>query len=213
MATTLSDLRSQLQTEVRDPNDKIWNTSSKDQYINAAYFQIQKDNNFEWRWNQASTTLSSPYTLPSDFVMMDLVTEDNNLLYLIDKIALRRSYKDITTTGNPIYYYYDGTTLGLYPVGTPDLVIDYKKKLTALSSDTDAIEFPDDFADAIVKYAKYLAWSSPRGNRDSANEALADYSQQLSLLMGSYGLNDMNNLTFGIQRTSQNQIYRDNAIT
>ena len=88
----------------------------------------------------------------------------------------------------------------------------YKKKLSSLSSDTDTIEFPDDFADAIVKYAKYLAWSSPRGNRDSANEALADYSQQLSLLMGSYGLNDMNNLTFGIQRSMAN-VYRDNAIT
>lgn len=212
MAKTLADLRSQLQTELRDPNDKIWNTSSKNQYLNSAYFQIQKDNNFQWRWNIASSTLASPYVLPTDFTIMDLVTKDTTTLYLIDKIALRRSYKDITTTGNAICYYYDGANLGLYPVDTSSLTIDYRKKLTALSDDTDAIELPDDFADGIVKYAKYLAWSSPRGNRDSASEALSDYGQQLAMLVGSYGLNDMNNLNFGIQRSSSSQVYRDNAI-
>ena len=211
MAITLSDLRSQLQVEVRDPNDKIWNTASKNQYINSAYFQIQKDNNFQWRWNIADTTLASPYALPSDFVIMDDVIYSNNLIYLIDKIKLRKMYKDLTTTGNPIYYYYSGANIVTYPVTTATLTIDYRKKLTALSADSDVIEFPDDFSDAITKYAKYLAWSSPRGNRQSAEEALSDYGQAYATLIGSYGLNDFNNLNFGLNRGLLP--YRDNAIT
>jgi len=200
MDKSLATLRSQLQTELRDPNDKTWTTSAKNQYINRAYFQVQKDNKFKWRENEKTVTLSSPYTIPTDFVMAEVVVKGTNFVRLIDKTALRkRGYNLTDTAEEPTFYYYTGTTISFYPVISADVTLDYRKKLTSLTDDSDVIAFPDDFADAIIKYAKYLAWSSPRGNRQSANEALADYGQDLALLMGSYGLQDINNLTFGLQ--------------
>jgi len=212
MAKSLSQLRSQLQTELRDPNDKTWSASAKNQYINRAYFQIQKDNKFNWRENRTSTTLSTPYTIPTDFVMSDVVMKGTNFVRLIDKTALRKRGYDLTQTGSePEVYYYDSTTIVFYPVITADVTLDYRKKLTALTDDSDTIDFPDDFADPIVKYAKYLAWSSPRGNRQSAAEAMSDYGQDLAMLMGSYGLQDLNNLTFGLQ-SRLGSVPRDNVL-
>lgn len=210
MAKSLAQLRSQLQQELRDPNDKIWNSTSKNRFINRAYLQVQKDNNFEWRENKESTTLSSPYTIPSDFVIMETVFDGTNELDVADKIRLKKQNKDLTTTGEPRWYYYEGTTLALYPVSTTDIDIDYKKQLAALSGDSDTIDFPDAFAEAIVAYARYLAWSSPRGNRQEAEGALQDYGNELAMLMGSFGLQDEGYQYFGIQRTSY--IPRDNVL-
>ena len=207
MSKSLSQLRSQLQVELRDPNDKMWTSPTKNQYINSAYFQIQKDNNFNWRECRTSTTLSSPHAIPSDFVMAEAVTHSQSNIILADKVYLRKHGYDLSETGSTAtYYYYDGSNIKTYPVTTYDLTLDYKKKLSALTSDSDTIDFPDDFADAIVKYAKYLAWSSPRGNQDSAAEALSDYGQVLTTLIGSYGLQDINSLSFGMQNNLNNVI-------
>lgn len=203
MAKTLAQLRSMLQTELRDPNDKTWGATSKNQYLNRAYFQIQKDGNFEWRENRTSSTLTSPYTIPTDFVIMELVRFGTMPLTIADPIELKRQGNDLTQTGNPTWYYFNSSTFGLYPVSTGSIEINYKKKLTKLTDDSDTIGFADDFAEAIVKYAKYLAWSSPRGNKQSAQDALSDYQEELIMLKSSYGVESEDHLTFGLKRVGR----------
>lgn len=202
MAKTLLQLRSMLQVELRDPNDKAWSSAVKNQYLNRAYFQVQKDNNFEWRENRTSSNLSTPYTIPTDFVIMELVRFGTQPLKLVDPIALKKRGDDLTLTGNPEWYYFNSSTLGLYPVTTSPVEINYKKKLTKLSADGEAIALADDFAEAIIKYAKFLAWSSPRGNRQSAQEAMEDYKEEMNMLKASYGIESEGHLTFGIERTN-----------
>lgn len=216
MATTLSDLKSALRTELRiDPNDKIWPEATKEKYLNAAYRRIQRDGQYNWRENQVEydatlTAGTEKYNLATifgtdDFVRLDFIQLKDSLTNLrCSDLATVRT-RGTTGQGMPNEYFIYGNYIGLYPV--PDsaytLLVLYRKRLPTMTSAVD-MALPDDFADAIVKYAAYLAWSSPRGDRMSAQEKMADYQELLSELKITYLMQDTKQLKFGYQRSIVN---------
>ena len=82
-------------------------------------------------------------------------------------------------------------------VGTIDF--DYRKRLDSLTADTSESAFGEDFDDAIVKYAAYLAWSSPRWNEQTAQIKLQDYWIVLDTLLNAY-IFDLGDPRFTTQR-------------
>ena len=58
--SSLATLEGKLRDAVKiDPNDRVWSLSVKDAAINRAYFQVQKDGNFDWPENFANHTFQS----------------------------------------------------------------------------------------------------------------------------------------------------------
>lgn len=216
MSTTLSQLASDLRTELRiDPNDKIWPLATKERYLNRAYVKVQRDGQYRWRQNEVEYEFSlaggqEKYELSSaitadDFTRLDYIQLRDSLTNLRNVSLEIVRTRGSTGTGQPNEYFIFGTTIGFYPI--PDaaytVLILYRRKLAKMTS-SQAMLLPDDFADAIVKYAAYLAWSSPRGERGKAEESKGDYEELMSELKVSYLLQDSSNLKFGYQRSTVN---------
>ena len=108
--STRSQLRSKLRTELKiDPNGKVWSDATLNQFINSAYFQVQKDGNFNWRENDGnySFSLSSgtqEYALPTGFIRTDLVRYNGTELTATTKVDLKRQYASFVN-GTPSKYY------------------------------------------------------------------------------------------------------------
>ena len=207
MSTRL-ELRTLLNTEIKiDPNNKIWSESAKNNYIDSAYFQLQKDWNFEWRENDANNTQSTvvwtqEYTLPTDFIRTELVRYNWTEIHPRSKTQLKRENATfVSWTPSRYYLYSSNIWFDVLPNAVLTLDIDYRKKLTKFTADTDSSEFPEDFDDAIVKYAAYLAWSSPRGNEQTSRAKLQEYQLIRDTLMNAY-IYDIGNLNFTTQRSS-----------
>ena len=136
--STLTQLRTKLRNELKiDPNGKIWSDSDLTNKINVAYFQVQKDWNFEWRENQTNTTESTvvwtqDYALPSDFIRLRLLRYNWQQLYKVDYITLKRKLATFSSW-QPNKYYLYGSNYWLDPI--PDAVwtidFDYLKKLSS----------------------------------------------------------------------------------
>lgn len=206
--TDLSSLRSQLNDEVKiDKNDKLWSPTTKNQFLNQAYFQVQKDLNFKTRQNQAApytiptVTGTQEYALPSDFIRVQLVTWDGQKIYPIDYIHLKSQNLGMAQ-GKPYEYYLYGGNIGFYPIpSTGTGLLYYLKRLPLMTASQDSV-LPSDFDLAVVKYAAYLLWSTPRGNRQTAQEKVTDYEQIMNTLRMAYIYEDTANMTFGIQRST-----------
>lgn len=207
MSITLGNLKDYLRQELHDPNDKTFPEPAKTRYINSAVFQVSKDGLFRWGANLANDTQNSvsgtmEYDLPADFVIKDLLRFDGVELKMTNKNDLKRENTSLTGTGTPSEYYIYNDKIGLYPI--PDSVkvidLDYRKRIPDMADDSDTVLFSDNFIEAITKYAKYLAWSAPRGNKQFAMEALEDYREAMNTLKASYLLADSSVLTFSTQR-------------
>jgi len=218
--STLLSLRTDLRNEIKiDPNWKIWSDSVLNSAINRAYTRVQADWNFEWREHDANTTITTvswtqEYSLTSnisDFIRIELVRYEWDDLFKTTKVALKRKFATFTSS-IPIRYYIRWTVIGLDP--TPNaawtLDIDYKKKLTALSSDSDTIDFPDDFDLLIIKYASYLVWNTARWNRQTAQEKIQDYQDILNMLLWTYIQYDENDYQFLTAR--QRKVVRSDVL-
>ena len=91
--------------------------------INAAYWDVCSRNT--WPFLRGSTTMAATpgtasLTLPSDFSKVKSIRVPS-LRTKIEPVEidwLVEHYSDLTVTGNPRYYYFDGPTLSIYP--TPD---------------------------------------------------------------------------------------------
>jgi len=200
MASTRSQLRTQLRTEIKiDPNWKIWTDSTLNNYINRAYLQIQKDWNLDWQENDANTTytVSAQETaLPDDFGKVILVRYNWSELNWTTKTALKREINTFQTATPSRYYLYSNNlwTDTIPTWWTIDL--DYKKIIAWFTSDTDESAYKDTFDTAITKYAAFLAWSWPRGNETTAANKLQEYNLEKDTLSNMYVFNDINALTF-----------------
>lgn len=209
--TSLSSYKSQLNDEVKiDKNDKLWSPEVKNQFLNQAYFQVQKDMNFKTRQNQAPAypiavvAGTQEYVLPADFIRTQLVTCNGLKIYAIDFIDLKAQNLG-TAQGLPYNYYLYGGNIGFYPIPTnADIELYYLKKLPVMTSVQDGV-LPVDFDIAVVKYAAYLLWSTPRGNRQTAQEKATDYEQVMNTLRMAFLYEDTANATFGIQRWTHNR--------
>lgn len=184
--------RSQLRTDLRDelktdPNGRIWLDRELDKFLAQAYSKIQADAQFNFPENQAAPdTLSTvsgtqEYDLPANFGRMKSVTLSNSNFPLdqIELSDLYDRYPNQGQSGTPYLYYLRGAKMGLYPVpdGVSTLARVFSNKFTMPSNDDTAIEYDDDdIAGAMIKFAAYLAWSAPRGNRETALSKLEDYN-------------------------------------
>jgi len=206
--STKWELRSSLRDEIRiDPNGKIWSDLILDTYIKQAIFQIQKDWNFEWRENQwGNNTFSlvpwtQEYDLPSDFIRTDLVRYNGQVLQKTTQKQLKQLYTSFTS-GTPFQYYILGSKIwfDVLPNDAWTIDFDYFKRLNAPLEDTNLSPFPEDFNISIIKYASYLAWSSPRGNEQTAITKKNEYDVLINWLTNAYIFYDTNDLNFSISR-------------
>jgi len=205
---TLNDLISKCVIEIKtDPNKKIWNDETLTDYINTAIRQIENDGWYGWDVNAGSATITTvagtqEYSLPSDFVKMEGVYLDSCLLSKTNKQTVLATGND--STSKPNSYYLRGGKVGFYsiPDGSYSVSILYKRKTEELSTENPDLEFDNDFVTAIVKYACYLAWSSPRGSYNDAQAKLADYEKQRVKLFSMKIANDTADFTFTQPRGS-----------
>lgn len=188
-----------------DPNARVFSDNTLTNFINRAYFQLQKDWHHEWRqcYDNATTLTiagTQEYWLPTDFIALNFVSYNNKSLIKSDRIKLKRlDSNNPMTSGTPNMYYLYGGNIWMYPIpnttGTIDL--EYLKRLPTLSSSQDSL-FPADFDDAIALYASYIAFKSVN-KMDLAQMSLWDYQQVLDTLFYSY-ISDDTNMSFGIER-------------
>lgn len=203
LATLKTKLRSYLKC---DPNDKIWNETQKDDYLNNAYFQIQKDGNFDWPENQAdlysfvTTGGTETYAMPTNFMRLDLVqlvNGSNDMGTTTKRDVVRRG---LTSNGQPSQYYIWGNLMGFYPIPDTGYTVKvlYKKRLPTMTSEVDSA-FPTDFDDPIVRYAAYQIWSTTK-NTSKAAQALQDYEIGLKRVKMGYLVQDARDFNFGYQK-------------
>tara|TARA_R100001530_G_C4320833_1_gene155734 strand:- start:3410 stop:4060 length:651 start_codon:yes stop_codon:yes gene_type:complete len=203
--TSLVNLRTKCRDEFVkiDPNSKVWSADVLDSYINRGYTQTQKDGNYQWRENQASTTATSvsgtqEYSLPSDFIRLKLLRYNGDQLEKVDYMSLLIENSTMPT-GKPYQYYLYGGNYGLYPTPNDAQTIDiYYLKLLPTITTSQASALPDPFDDAICEFAKYAAFLSVQ-KQPQAQLALADYNFMIQTLMTSY-INEDENIKFGYQR-------------
>lgn len=217
MAKTLAQLVALLRTELKtDPNGKIWDSDTVDAYINDAYFQVQSDGLFAWpgceNGSGTITTVAGTQEadLPSLFGQVELVLNSSTELFPDDfkNVKIRNP---LNVQGTPTYYYIRGTKMGFDPVPSSALSITvyFRKILAALATSSTEMGLTDDFAPAIVKYAAYLAWSSPRGNIQEAEYKITDYQRELTKLRNAYQLRDLTAINYRSIRNSVNSNYPD----
>ena len=207
MATTLSELRTQLRTELKkDPNWKIWTDTELNRYINNSIVKIQKDWNYNWRENQSNTTFSTvvwtqEYALPTNLWKIQLVRFNWNNLLKTEKIILKREQSTfVSWTPSKYYIYWAYIWFDVLPNSVWTVDFDYLKRLASLSLDSDESEFNSDFDILIIKYASFLAWSSLDWKQNTANSKLQEYQLELDTLVSTYIFNNVEDLTFWLQR-------------
>lgn len=206
--STRAKLRSDLRTELKiDPNGKIWSDDVLNWYINSAYFQVQKDGNFDWRENMNGNTVfptvigTQEYSLPTDFIRTVLIRFDGTELWKTDKTTLKRELQTFQNGSPSRYYiYWANIWFDVIPDKVRNIDFDYKKRLASLTADIDEIAFSDEFDSVIVKYAAFLAWWSPRGNASTSVQKKQEYDLMLNTLLNAYIFDDVNDLTFTTSR-------------
>lgn len=213
VAQNRAQLRASFRNEIKtDPNGKIWSDAEVNNFADIALLKLQRDGDFRWAENEnGSTTFTlvagtREYSLPSDFGRMELVQRSSDILEMTTFEDVRY-HNPLDVQSTPNEYYLRGSNIGFDPVPNAGTTVNayYRKRLPYLTSDVVTIVFVDpSFAHAIVKYMAYLAWSSPRGNKQHALEKLDDYKETLSVLRTAYLFRDSANLTLKIPRRFTN---------
>lgn len=188
--TLLKELNDDLKI---DKNNKLWTAEEKYSALNWAYFQLQKDLQFKIRECQkqfdiTTTPGTREYTLPNNFIHMNEVTYNFQPIWPVEKEELaRRQVFQNNVQGTPYQYYLYGSQVGLDPIPAEakTLSLYMARQLPTLTATQGSI-LPSQYNLAIIKYASYLIWSGPRGNRQTAQEKATDYKQQVNTLRSAY---------------------------
>ena len=147
------------------------------------------------------------YSLPSDFIKLNLVRYNDSKLARTDRIdILAKWWED--NTGTPSKYYVYWNNLWLYPTPTSAVEFDiiYYKRLAELTSGQDS-QLPVDFDDAICLYATYIAFNSVN-KLDAAKVAFTDYQLNINTLLSSYIYEDMD-VSYKTQRYGNTDLSTD----
>jgi hypothetical protein len=74
--------------------------------------------------------------------------------------------------------------------------LDYLKRLSKLTNDTDELAFSEDFDIALIKYASFLAWSTIAEKQNISSVKLQEYQLEIDTLISTFLFDDVNDLTY-----------------
>lgn len=183
----------ELRTEFLARGFDYLSTTRADRYINQAYGELCEME--RWPFLEKTTTGAAPLTISDLGAVASVLDADRNAkLNYIDRRTLFDIYKDLSTTGEPRWYYIeDGKTLKTYPVGGT-LNVRYWIVPAELSGDTDAPVVPTRFHNLIVDLAVRRAYiDSDNFEAAQALQAEADRGMTVmaqSLLAQQHGGQD-----------------------
>jgi len=144
--STLLSLRSTVSSNLlRDPNNKIRPVAFVDSAINNAYIRTQQDclDMYE-DWEKQTTISSIPwtqeYTLPSDFLRLQLIRFDWSTLQRTTKKEIKEK-NELMTWWIPTYYYIYQGKIWLFPVPDKGWTVDieYTSQLPTITVDQDSL--------------------------------------------------------------------------
>jgi len=223
MATQLSDLRSQLLSEIKiDPNNRINSVALLNRNINRSIRKIQQDANYSLPQNVEIATITTvsgtqESTLPSNFIRVAspqaVKIGGSTPLYPVDYVALTGVTDPATDSGRPIRYYVRKDdarwAIGFSPV--PDsgftVTVPYYKKLTEPTGDTDESPLDDMYDEAIVQYAAFLTMRRIKGYEDMATAFLVYYREAVDDVTVNTQTADQYSSRVGMQRRGRGAYY------
>lgn len=144
----LAQLRAEVRARGFDylPNDRI------NQFLNVAMHEVCEA--ADWPFLEATATGTPPLTI-NDLRTVESVedTASGRKLLPIDRRDLTDRYRDLTVTGDPCWYYLDGTNIvDVFPRGGT-LRVRYFKTVTDLASDSDTPVIPGRYQYIIIDWA------------------------------------------------------------
>lgn len=201
----LGQLRQATRQEIRiDRLWKIWNDDTINDAVNDAIKEVNKYFNFRWQFSIKEATLNTvantrEYTLPTDFVRLDLIRALGVVLDSTTLLELKSDYQTFIP-GVPQTYYINQNMLGLHPVPTEVIAIDYnyRSKEADLMADTDQTGLPNDFKRAISIYASYICLTQfgDAQNLQRANTKKQRFSEEMGRLVQLFGVQDAEQLLY-----------------
>ena len=149
MATTFDELRDELYARGYTYLDNAAASRLRaGRWINQAYNELCA----EERWPFLLTTANGAAPLAVADVRWVLSVTDTvgqRVLAPLPEAELSADMTVLATTGSPIWFYLDNTTIRTYPVGGT-LAVRYYKKPALLSADGDQVVVPDEWVNLIV---------------------------------------------------------------
>lgn len=197
MAYQLSTIVTKVQQRV---NDLGYSTSEITNYINDTQNDVFNEYRLKFmRSYQDYTTvagvsdITNGVGLPTDYVeaisLRDTTTGQTVDLPFIDEDNLEDLYPnyDETDNGQPLYAFFDGTTIRLYPAPADNytLRLRYFKRPTLLSADADVPAIPSEFEELLVAGAAYRVLQV-KGAYDEAGILENKYQELLQKLVDRY---------------------------
>jgi hypothetical protein len=170
-------------------------------YVNQSYKSIC--NRAPWPFLLTTTTGTAPLTISDLRAVLSVIDTTTGLkLHHMDRRHLTEISTDLTTTGNPTYWYQESrTVLSVYPANTTDtLSVHYLKVPTTLTG-TDAHIIPDEFEDLIIDGAAIKAYKD-NDELDSAASLAQFYNE---------GLREMIDVLISRNHASPNYIVQTNT--
>jgi len=146
-------------------------------WINQAYLELCEEE--AWPFLLTTATGTAPLAVADIGRVLSVIDTANgsNPLDEVDEDELMDDFQPITTTGVPMYFYVDDTTIRTYPVGGT-LSVRYYKIPALLSANGDIAIVPDRFVNLIVDGAVRRAqndnddYSNARGTEEERQRGL-----------------------------------------
>lgn len=167
MAITRAQLRTSVRTEMKiDRRGKIWDDTETNESIEDAISQISMDNDYRWEellktWTDVTVSDQQEYTLPTDFVTLDLVRLNGIVMETTTFKELKQFYQTFPK-GSPTHYYDKDYKLGLNPITQTNWTVidfEYRSAPAVMTEDTDTMIFKDNMKRAVVLYASFILFS------------------------------------------------------
>lgn len=174
MSITRAQLRTAIRTEMKiDRKWKIWDDTEVNESITDAIDQISVDNDYKWEeliktWTDVTVATQQEYTLPTDFVTLDLVRISWNTLNSTTYKELKELYQSFPLWTST-HYYDKNYNLWFNPIPTTSsLVIDYEYRASAtvMTADTDNMVFKDNMKRTVVLQASFILFSKFSDNQN-----------------------------------------------
>lgn len=142
----------ELRTEVEARGFDEVGSARINRWINRAYNRICDRQ--AWPFLEATTTGAAPLTISDVRAVLSVIDTDNdNVLEPEDFRTIREADPTLAVTGNPDYWYLNGSALSVYPAWTGNLSVHYLKVPATLTADSDTPVLPTRYHPLLVDFA------------------------------------------------------------